>query len=93
MTGQLALALADVDAQRERDRRGVDANGYAGNAGNTALRRVPSLALVQTRMAAVLDAAAQPGEPYAIRQALVDLSAVCVELAATMERPALVKAA
>jgi hypothetical protein len=76
----LEAAPADVEDQRALDRVGE------GPAGVLAPRR-PTLDYVRTRMAAVLQAAREPDEPFAYRQALVDLGAVCAELAATMERP------
>lgn len=51
------------------------------------LDRRGSHALLTARMRSTLEALAQDDEPYAQRQALIDLAAVCQRLAAGYRRP------
>lgn len=75
MSLDVEAAVLDVEEQRK-----MDARGAAGDP------RPPTLEYVETRVAAVRGAA-ENRELYALRQSLIDLAAVSVELAATLPRP------
>jgi hypothetical protein len=71
-------ALQDVEQQQRVDRAPWGGQQPA---------REPSIEYTKTRMRAVLVAAAERDEPYALRQSLIDLAAVAVEFATTLPRP------
>ncbi|MGZ8512826.1 MAG: hypothetical protein ACXWWL_05260 [Candidatus Limnocylindria bacterium] len=72
----------DVIEQRMLDRhRGTTSKTFAGPG------KPVSRDLLTARMRSVVEALAQPNEPYAQRQALVDLAATAMELAAAYPTP------